>query len=176
MIAEEGVVHLLMLACIFSSSSSCGLVSLVDEFVLSPVVSSDISRNIATIKTFQQNRKMKSTSLAVRATLVFKMRGVNTLKRRMLDMGKLKLQSMGGSFRSGDGLDLDEPQEQQQQQSGSGGGGSDMNDKDGDSKKTEKSDLEGEGEARAGDEQKAYQLTKRASTGPLWYDDEVPAQ
>lgn len=55
----------------------------------------DISKNIAAIRTFQQNRKMKCTSLAIRATMVFKTRGVNNIRQKMLDMGKLKLQSMG---------------------------------------------------------------------------------
>lgn len=59
----------------------------------------DISSSIATIKTFQQNRKMKSTSLAVRATLVFKSNGIHLLKEKMKSKGKLRLQSVGDSLR-----------------------------------------------------------------------------
>ena len=55
-------------------------------------ITSDISKNIETIKKFQQNKKMKATALAVRATMVFKTGGGSSanLKQKILNAAKLK--------------------------------------------------------------------------------------
>jgi hypothetical protein len=115
---------------------------------------SDISKNIETIKKFQQNKRMKATALAVKATMVFKN---NRFKQKILDAAKMQT----ASTRSDGGVGLTRYFSL----------GSKREVKD---KTAAVEEIVGEGERegeREGEGGGHGEQLSKTGTQPLWYDD-----